>query len=67
MKTLHLICNAHIDPIWQWTEEEGISAVLSTFRSAANLLDEYDYITRRSFTVLWRRMTPNSSNGFKKR
>ena len=44
MKRLHLISNAHIDPIWQWTEDEGISAVISTFRSAIRLLDEYDYI-----------------------
>lgn len=43
-KRVHLICNAHIDPIWQWDWQEGASAVLSTFRSAANLADKYDYI-----------------------
>ena len=43
-KRVHLICNAHIDPIWQWDWQEGASAVLSTFRSAANLADQYDYI-----------------------
>lgn len=41
---VHLVCNAHIDPIWQWDWQEGASAVLSTFRSAANLSDKYDYI-----------------------
>lgn len=41
---VHLICNAHLDPIWQWDWQEGASAVLSTFRSAANLADKYDYI-----------------------
>ena len=41
---VHLICNAHIDPIWQWDWQEGASAVLSTFRAAANLADKYDYI-----------------------
>lgn len=41
---VHLICNAHIDPIWQWDWQEGASAVLSTFRSAVNLADKYDYI-----------------------
>ena len=25
MKDLHLICNAHIDPVWLWDMEEGIS------------------------------------------
>ena len=43
-KRVHLICNAHIDPIWQWDWQEGASAVLSTFRSAVNLADRYDYI-----------------------
>lgn len=41
---VHLICNAHIDPIWQWDWQEGASAVLSTFRSAVNLAKKYDYI-----------------------
>ena len=44
MKTAHLICNAHIDPIWQWEWQEGVSAVLSTFQSAVRLAEEFDYI-----------------------
>ncbi len=44
MKKLHLICNAHIDPIWQWEWAEGMSAVLSTFQSAANLMNQHDYV-----------------------
>ena len=43
-KRRHLICNAHIDPIWQWDLPEGVSATLSTFYSAAKLCDEFDYI-----------------------
>lgn len=43
-KRVHLICNAHIDPIWQWDWQEGVSAVLSTFKSAVNLAEKYDYI-----------------------
>jgi len=39
-----MICNAHIDPIWQWDWPEGVSATLSTFYSAAKLCDEFDYI-----------------------
>lgn len=42
MKDLHLICNAHIDPVWLWDMEEGISAALSTFRMAAKFCREYD-------------------------
>lgn len=43
-KKVHLVCNAHIDPIWQWDWQEGVSATLSTFRSAVKLADKYDYI-----------------------
>ncbi len=44
MKKMYMICNAHIDPVWLWRRQDGISAVLSTFRSAANLLEKYDFI-----------------------
>ncbi len=44
MKKLHLICNSHIDTIWQWEWGEGMSATLSTFQSAANLAKKHDYI-----------------------
>ena len=37
MKEVHMICNAHLDPIWQWEWEEGAAAALSTFRAAADL------------------------------
>lgn len=42
MKDLHLICNAHIDPVWLWDMEEGISAAISTFRMATVFCEEYD-------------------------
>ena len=42
MKKLHLVCNAHIDPVWLWQRNEGIAAALSTFRTAADLCEEYD-------------------------
>ena len=44
MKELHLICEAHLDPVWLWEWEEGASAAVSTFQSAANLADQFDYI-----------------------
>ena len=33
--TVHLICNAHLDPVWQWRWEEGASEAVATFRVAA--------------------------------
>ncbi len=40
-KDLHLICNAHIDPVWLWEIEEGVAETLSTFRVAADFCEEY--------------------------
>ena len=42
MKNLHLICNAHIDPVWMWEVEEGVAETLSTFRVAADFCENYD-------------------------
>lgn len=41
MKKIHLICNAHIDPVWLWTWEEGLAITLSTFRIAARFCSKY--------------------------
>lgn len=42
MKNLHLVCNAHIDPVWLWELEEGVAETLSTFRVSAQFCEEYD-------------------------
>lgn len=42
MKKIFMVCNAHLDPVWQWHWQEGVATVLSTFRSAANLCEQYD-------------------------
>jgi len=38
---VHLICNAHLDPVWQWQWEEGCAEAVSTFRNAVRLLNEH--------------------------
>ncbi|MBE0697183.1 MAG: alpha-mannosidase, partial [Anaerolineaceae bacterium] len=40
-RSIHLICNAHLDPVWLWEWEEGAAAAISTFRTAADLCEEY--------------------------
>ena len=40
--SLHLICNAHLDPVWQWEWEEGAAEAIATFRCAADLCEEFD-------------------------
>ena len=42
MKQIHLLCNAHLDPVWLWQWEEGVTEAISTFRTACDLLDEFD-------------------------
>lgn len=42
MKNIHLLCNAHIDPVWLWRWQEGAAAAISTFRCAADFCDEFD-------------------------
>lgn len=42
MQRIHLICNAHLDPCWLWEWEEGAAAAIATFRTAADLCEEYD-------------------------
>lgn len=41
-KTIKLIGNAHLDPIWLWRWQEGCAEVLQTFRSALDRLKEYN-------------------------
>lgn len=53
MKRLHLICNAHLDPIWLWEWEEGLASVLSTFRSACDLAEQFDYVFCHNEALLY--------------
>jgi alpha-mannosidase len=38
---IHMIGNAHIDPVWMWSWQHGADEALATFRSAADRCDEY--------------------------
>lgn len=51
---VHLFCNAHIDPVWMWGWEEGAREAISTFRTAANLLDEYpEFVFNHNESLLY--------------
>ncbi|THF84104.1 glycoside hydrolase family 38 N-terminal domain-containing protein [Cohnella fermenti] len=55
MRKLHLISNAHLDPVWQWEWEEGAAAAVSTFRAAAEFCREYDgYVFNHNEALLYR-------------
>ena len=52
---VHLICNAHLDPVWQWRWEEGASEALATFRTAVEILGEdEDLIFNHNEALLYR-------------
>lgn len=38
--TFHLICNAHIDPVWLWDWREGLTEGLITSRTVLKLMDQ---------------------------
>ncbi|MDR1927356.1 MAG: alpha-mannosidase, partial [Oscillospiraceae bacterium] len=38
---VHLVGNAHLDPIWLWRWQEGCNEALQTFRSALDRLEEF--------------------------
>ncbi len=40
MKNIHLICNAHLDPVWLWRWQEGCAEAIATFRTASEIIKE---------------------------
>lgn len=53
--SVHLISNAHLDPVWQWEWEEGAAAALSTFRAAADFCEEFDgYVFNHNEVILYK-------------
>lgn len=56
MNTVHLVSNAHLDPVWAWTLEEGVVEAISTFRTAVDLLHlfpEYAFVKNESQMYEW--------------
>jgi alpha-mannosidase len=39
--TIHMIGNAHLDPVWLWPWQRGADEALATCRSACDILDAY--------------------------
>lgn len=42
MKKIHMIGNAHLDPVWLWDWREGFQENKATFYSALNRMEEFD-------------------------
>jgi len=55
MNEHYLVCNAHIDPVWLWEWEEGAAAAISTFRTAADLCEEFEgFVFNHNEALLYR-------------
>lgn len=42
---IHLIPNAHLDPVWQWDWREGLNEGLATVRTMVNLMEDDPELT----------------------
>jgi alpha-mannosidase len=52
-RTLHMIGNAHIDPVWLWQWPEGYQEVRATFASAIERMKEYPEFVFTCDSVLY--------------
>lgn len=55
-KKLHMIGNAHLDPVWLWNWQEGFQSVKATFRSALDRMkenDEFIFTSSSASQYLW--------------
>jgi alpha-mannosidase len=52
-RVLHMIGNAHIDPVWLWQWPEGYQEVRATFQSAIDRMDEYPEFVFTCDSVLY--------------
>ncbi len=67
MKELHMICNAHLDPVWLWRRPEGIAEAVSTFRVAADFCDEFDsFVFNHNESVLYEWVEENEPELFER-
>ena len=54
MQKCFLVCNAHLDPVWLWPWEEGLTEAISTFRVAADFCEEYpDFVFVHNEALLY--------------
>jgi alpha-mannosidase len=54
---VHMIGNAHIDPVWLWGWQAGVDEALGSFRAAADRCDEFpEFIYTRGEAWLYRQI-----------
>jgi alpha-mannosidase len=62
-----LICNAHLDPVWLWPWEEGLAEAISTFRVAADFIDQYpEFVFNHNESLLYEWVERNAPELFER-
>src|SRR5262245_46553296 len=63
--TLHMIGNAHLDPVWLWQWPEGLQEAKATFRSALDRLNESpDFVFTSSSAAIYEWVEENAPDLF---
>lgn len=64
-KTVHMIGNAHLDPVWLWQWQEGFQEVKATFKSALDRIREYpDFVFTNSSAAYYEWVENNDPEMF---
>jgi len=62
-----LVCNAHLDPVWLWPWEEGLTEAISTYRVAAEFIEQYpDFVFNHNESVLYEWVERNDPELFER-
>ncbi len=65
-KKLHMIGNAHIDPVWLWQWQEGFQEIKATFRSVLDRMNESpDFVFTGSSAAFYEFVEQNDPEMFK--
>ena len=64
-KKVHLIGNAHIDPVWLWRWQAGYAEIKATFRSALDRMKEFpDFIFTSACAAYYKWVEENAPEMF---
>jgi alpha-mannosidase len=64
-KQLHMIGNAHLDPVWLWQWQEGVQETKATFRSVLDRMNEYpDFVFTSSSAAFYEWVEENEPKMF---
>ncbi len=63
--TVHMIGNAHLDPVWLWRWTEGYEALIATFRAALDIMrDEESFVFTSSSAAMYAWLEENEPEMF---